>query len=103
MLRRAHEILTTKVGAGLKFNDTIVSKEYRFSVGVEEDSGRCYISFPVSNGLVDYDEYYEITQANYRVFLSSTSTALAFVNECRQHQKDSLLIIKPGSNRGTPA
>ncbi|RMV81119.1 hypothetical protein ALP04_04715 [Pseudomonas amygdali pv. sesami] len=36
------------------FKDGFVNRDLMFSLGIEETSGRFYLSFPVSNGLVDY-------------------------------------------------
>ena len=86
----------------MKFNDTYFSREDRYSLGVEATSERHYASIPVSNGIVDYEEYYEITPDQYQVFLSNKDAAIEFVESCRRHEHDDLLIQKPGSNRGTP-
>jgi hypothetical protein len=86
----------------MKFEDTYFSKEDRYSLGIESESGRYYVSIPVSNGIVDYEEYYEITPNEYHLFLSDKAAAVEFVESCRKHERDDLLIQKPGSNRGTP-
>jgi hypothetical protein len=86
----------------MKFEDTYFSKEDRYSLGIESTSGRHYVSIPVSNGIVDYEEYYEITPDEYQQFLSDKAAAVEFVESCRKHERDDLLIQKPGSNRGTP-
>lgn len=86
----------------VKFEDTYFSKEDRYSLGIESTSGRHYVSIPVSNGIVDYEEYYEITPDEYQQFLSDKAAAVEFVESCRKHERDDLLIQKPGSNRGTP-
>jgi hypothetical protein len=86
----------------MKFDDTYFSKEDRYSLGIESTSGRNYTSIPVSNGIVDYEEYYEITSNQYHTFLSDRNAAIEFVESCRRHEHDDLLIQKPGSNRGTP-
>jgi hypothetical protein len=44
----------------MKFIDHYIFREERFSTGIEEDSGRHYLSIPVSSGTVDYEEYYSI-------------------------------------------
>jgi hypothetical protein len=72
-----------------------------FSVGIEETSGRFYVSIPVSNGMVDYEEYYEIDKASYDLFQGDLESALVFVMRCRRRELDELLIVKPGTNRGT--
>ncbi len=56
----------------VKFQDVLVSREHMFSVGFEQDSGRFYVSIPVSNGMVDYEEYYEVDRATFDLFLSVT-------------------------------
>ncbi|MFD1811770.1 hypothetical protein [Rhodococcus gannanensis] len=85
----------------MKFADTYVSREHRFSIGVEEDSGRKFVSIPVSSRAVDY-EYYEIGEVEYGRFVRNPLDALDFVTECRRRINDDRLIIKPGWNRGTP-
>lgn len=86
----------------MKFDDLLVSREHRFSIGVEELSGRYYLSIPVSNSLVDYEEYYEIDKDAFERYQSDVSAALPFVERCRQRKADDLLILKPGTNRGVP-
>jgi len=86
----------------MKPNDEYVSRADHFSLGVDADSGRPYVSIPVSNGVVDYEEYYELTDDQYARFLADPASALPFVEECRRHQHDDLLLQKPGWNRGTP-
>lgn len=86
----------------MKFEDTYFSPEDRYSIGIESVSGRHYASIPVSNGIVDYEEYYEITPEQYQLLLRDRDAAVDFVESCRRHEQDGLLIEKPGSNRGTP-
>ncbi|RMT64673.1 hypothetical protein ALP45_100705 [Pseudomonas coronafaciens pv. atropurpurea] len=93
--------LKTISRGGVKFNDSFVSRELRFSLGIEEPSGRLYVSFPVSNSMVDYEEYYEINQASFDLFHRDLDAAEAFVMERRRRERDDLLIVQPGTNRGT--
>jgi len=86
----------------MKFDDTYFSREDRYSIGIESTSGRYYASIPVSNGIVDYEEYYELTQDQYREFLRDKETAIDFIEACRRREHDDLLLQKPGSNRGIP-
>jgi len=85
----------------MKFKDVVVNRDERYSVGVEEDSGKHYVSIPVSNGLVDYEEYYEIDQPTFERYRADLGSARDFVARCRKHEMDHLLIVKPGKNRGT--
>ena len=41
----------------MKFKDTYANRKEFFSLGIEQTSGRFYVSFPVSNGIADYEEY----------------------------------------------
>lgn len=82
--------------------DAFFSREHHYSLGHEQDSNRAYLSIPVSNGVVDYEEYYELDEARYSAFLEHPDSALQFADECRLRQHDDLLIQKPGRNRGTP-
>jgi hypothetical protein len=84
----------------MKFHDVVVCRHQRFSIGIEDDSGRYYLSIPVSNGLIDYEEYYELDHKSFERYQFSTIEALNFVQRCRNRQADDLLIIKPGTNRG---
>lgn len=86
----------------MRFEDVYFSNEDRYSIGTETDSGRYYVSIPVSNGLVDYEEHYAIDTEQYKLFLANASAAISFVEACRKHEHDDLLIQKPGTNRGTP-
>ncbi|MFP3847597.1 hypothetical protein [Pseudomonas sp. W5-01] len=84
----------------MKFNDTYVNREERFSLGIEETSGQFFASFPVFNGLIEYDEYYAIDQQMFERFQNDLDSALQFVNRCRRRELDELLMQKPGSKRG---
>jgi hypothetical protein len=86
----------------LKPHDEFSSRDNLYSLGVDELSGRHYASLPVTIGVVDYEEYYELTDEQYARFVADTVAALAFIEECRRHEHDELLLQKPGWNRGTP-
>jgi hypothetical protein len=84
------------------YNDTFFSREDRYSIGIETDSGQFYVSIPISNGALDYEEYYQIDADQYETFHKDKTAAIDFVESCRRHERDELLIEKPGWNRGTP-
>ena len=85
----------------IQLRDIIVRREYMFTLGVEEISGRFYVSIPVSNGMADYEEFYEIDRATFELFKRDPDAALPFVIRCRKRELDELLLIQPGTNRGT--
>lgn len=72
-----------------------------FLWGGEETSERFYVSVPVSNAMVDYEEYYEIDHPTLVRFQINLEQALAFVTLCRQRKVNDLLMVQPGQNRGT--
>ncbi|ROL63446.1 hypothetical protein BLX41_30385 [Pseudomonas protegens] len=83
------------------FKDLLVNREEMFSMGIEESTAQYYVSFPVSLGVVDYEEHYAIDRATFARFEQDLQAALAFVTRARRRELDRLLIIKPGSNRGS--
>ena len=86
----------------MKFNDLFVSVEMRFSLGLEEGSGRYFLAIPVSNTLVDYEEYYEIDRAAFDRYSGDPASAEMFLSRCRNREVDDLLFLKPGTDRGVP-
>lgn len=86
----------------MRFKDSKFYREYSFSVGVDTDTSTPYVSIPVSNGLVDYEEYYAIPPD----WLAEPDHHLVelrqFVEQCRARKMDDRLLQQPGSNRGTP-
>lgn len=84
----------------MKFKDTCFSREERFAIGIEEESGRYYLSIPVTNGAADYDEFYEISASDYQIYVDDLTVAIDFARQCKRREKDALLMMRPGSNRG---
>ena len=86
----------------MRFQDEQVSHERRFSIGTDRQTGDPYLSIPVGNGLVDYEEYYRLTSDEHRCFVTDIAAATAFAGECRQRLRDDRLILQPGHDRGEP-
>lgn len=86
----------------MKFEHTFLSREHRYWLGIEKDSGRSYAAIPVANSMIDYVESYWITNDQYHEFLNNQAAALDFIEGCRRREHDDMLILKPGSDRGTP-
>jgi hypothetical protein len=84
----------------MNFVDSATDKLYRFSIGREESYGRFYLSIPVSNKLVDYEEYYEISKQIHDGYPDNMTQLAAFADACRRHESDHLLIVQPGLDRG---
>jgi hypothetical protein len=84
----------------MKFEDTYFSKEEGYSIGQELESGKYYLSIPVRNTLVEYNEYYEITEAEYNAFPNNTDRIQEIIQLSRERKNDARLIIQPGAERG---
>ena len=84
----------------MKFVDSHVNKEPRFSLGREVESGRFYLAVPVTNRLADYEEYYELSPAAHDAFPTNLAEILEFLQRCKARMCDELLFIQPGTDRG---
>ena len=84
----------------MKFIDSAVNKAKRYSIGREAESGRYYLSIPVSNRLVEYDEYYEISAELHDGYPGNQALVDAFAERCRKRMNDGLLFLQPGTDRG---
>ena len=85
------------------FVDELVSVEERYSIGYEKITGDYYISFPLTNHLVDYEEYYGLTKDEHDVFLLNQIEARLFLERCYKHLEDHRMIFYPPAPiRGTP-
>lgn len=86
----------------MKFKILKTSREYFFSLGVDEDTGKYLLSIPVSNGLVDYDERYEISKEQYDFYENNMKELLKIVNLCYDQKYDDKLVYQPSINRRAP-
>jgi hypothetical protein len=85
-----------------RFEDNRVDREGLLSLGIDRESGEPYLSIPVANRMVDYEEYYRLSSAEYRAFEDDPAQARVFADACRAHAHDDRLILQPGADRGTP-
>jgi hypothetical protein len=97
---RAGFALYIALGCSMRFVDSAVNVAKRFSIGREIDSGRHYLSIPMANRLVDYEEYYEISAELHDGYPANESLLDSFASECREQKHDTLLLQKPGGDRG---
>ncbi|WP_443747384.1 hypothetical protein [Asticcacaulis solisilvae] len=86
----------------MKFVDEFVFREDRFFIGTETFPGRHYISIPVANPYVEYEEYYKIDDADYRNCPGNVEDLRKIVEKCRARLNDDNLMLKPGRLRGSP-
>jgi hypothetical protein len=77
-----------------------VHHEERFALTIEDGTGRCCVSIPVSNRLADYEEFYEVDHDTFEGYRANLDSARDFVLRCRNREMDHLLIERPGRDRG---
>lgn len=77
-----------------------VYREERFSLGVEADGDVPYLSFPVQNRLVDYEEYYEVPRAWVDAPDEHAADIRTFLAGARARRHDDKLLVQPGTDRG---
>lgn len=84
----------------MNFVDECFSREHRYALGTEKVSGKKYISIPVSNSKVDYEEYYEVDLEIFHELLANPEQAIRLAEKCRARENDSRLMVQPGAERG---
>ena len=91
----------TSDAAEMRFKDLYVNKTERFSIGIEQRSGRYFLSFPVANRLCDYEEYYYIDKSIVDNYPANMDEVLVLLAKSRSRENDNMLIIQPGADRGS--
>ncbi len=84
----------------MRFFEVAVSEEGRYTLGEDCLNGGYYISIPVSNRMVDYEEYYRLYRLEFDKFRLDQNAAALFADKCRSRDQDDRLIIKPAIDRG---
>jgi len=79
-----------------------VDRVMRFSLDIDEDSGRTFLSIPVRNQMVEYDEWYEIDRETFDGFEADPTKAHLMVRQAKARHIDHLLLHQPGTDRGSP-
>ncbi|PZQ47383.1 MAG: hypothetical protein DI551_03560 [Micavibrio aeruginosavorus] len=87
----------------MRFQDLKFDKDKRYALGKDVQDHCYYLSIPVRNSRIEYEEYYQLTDKLYSDFMNNPSEADRFAKECRQRLHDDLLILSPGIERGEPA
>jgi hypothetical protein len=85
-----------------RFSDTHVFREQRFAIGRDTQTSGFFLSIPVANQMVDYEEYYRLTPDQYRQFSNDSVAGGLFADECRARKRDDVIILAPGTDRGEP-
>ncbi|GAB3447278.1 hypothetical protein [Insolitispirillum peregrinum] len=87
-------------GQGWKWEASYVDSDNRFSLNMELKTNTPCISFPVWNGMAQYEEFYWLEDEEYHLFLHDRDALWAFVRRCKKREMDDRLMYHPGSSRG---
>lgn len=79
-----------------------VDRVRRFSLDIDEATGRTFLSIPVRNRWVTYDEWYEVDNETFEKYVADPSLAHPMVEQARGREIDHLLLLQPGTDRGLP-
>ena len=85
-----------------RFRDSRFSRADCYSLGRDSELGCFYLSIPVGNPYVDYEEYYRLTDDEFETLMQEFGAARDFADRCRRHELDDRLLIRPGTLRGSP-
>jgi hypothetical protein len=86
----------------MAIESVFVDRVRRFSLDVDRESGRSFVSIPVRNSSVEYEESYEIDRDEFEAYLIDPTLAYDFIDRARRRELDHLLLFRPGSDRGLP-
>jgi hypothetical protein len=86
----------------MNFRATKVTRTGRYCIGIEEESGKYFVSFPVRSWILEVDENYEISAAEFELFSENLDNAKDLVERCRNRLEDARLLEKPITPRGYP-
>lgn len=78
-----------------------MSRSGRYTLGYDTQTKTNFLSIPVANRMVDYDECYSLRDQEMKLYQSDETCALNFADECRNRLHDDRLILPPGSDRGS--
>ena len=79
-----------------------LDRDRRFSLELDEDSGRTFVAIPVANRMTDYLEWYEVGAEEFARMRADPDLAFALAERARRRELDHLLLFAPGADRGVP-
>lgn len=72
----------------------------RFSLDIDEESGRTFLSIPVRNRMAEYEEWYEVDTGTFEKYKADPTLAYDLVSKAKRREVDHLLLFQPGADRG---
>lgn len=84
----------------MKWRTVFVDPVKRFSLEIDEDTGRTFVAIPVQNRVVEYLEWYAVDAETFDRYRRDPTLAHDFVGKAKRRELDHLLLLKPGADRG---
>ena len=80
-----------------------VDRVNRWSLDVDRETGRTFVGIEVGNSHVDYTEWYAVDRPTFDRYVADPTLAYDFVQQAKNRELDHLLLLAPGTNRGSPS
>lgn len=84
----------------MRFETIFASREQRYALCRDLETGRPVFSLPVQNQMSEYSEWYEISEEELSYLLLHEAAAINFARQCGARMHDLRLILRPGLDRG---
>jgi hypothetical protein len=84
----------------VRFEPEFVSQDPPFSLGRNLESGKPVFAIPVRNRMVEYQEWYSISEVELEALRKDFDLAAGYAYLCGDRELDDRLILKPGTDRG---
>ncbi|MHA6732114.1 hypothetical protein [Devosia sp. A369] len=70
-----------------RFTDITVHPRHRFSLGLDNQTGKYYLSTPISgfNRGAEYEAYYWVSTEEFERFRDTPGASADFLESCRNH------------------
>ncbi|HEX8527970.1 DUF3592 domain-containing protein [Allosphingosinicella sp.] len=84
----------------VRFEPEFVSQDPPFSLGRNLETGKPVFAIPVRNRMVEYEEWYSISEEEMAALMKDFDLAAGYAYLCGDRELDDRLILKPGTDRG---
>lgn len=84
----------------VRFEPEFVSQDPPFALGRNLETGKPVFAIPVRNRMVEYEEWYSISEVEMEALMKDFDLAAGYAYLCGDRELDDRLILKPGTDRG---
>lgn len=84
----------------VQFEPEFVSQDPPFSLGRNLETGKPVFAIPVRNRMVEYEEWYAISEEEMVALMNDFDLAAGYAYLCGDREMDDRLLLKPGADRG---